>query len=91
MSANLYLHNICCAAGDRGKQLKSGSPVAGRAAAESREKTFFILEAARFWPHALRKQKAGLLIRSWRAWHQTAKNPPHRWSGSFSFFTELRR
>jgi hypothetical protein len=66
-------------------------PTSAEPQLEAGKKTFFILEAARFWPHALRKQKAGLLIRSWRAWHQTAKNPPHRWSGSFSFFTELQR
>jgi len=42
-------------------------PTSAEPQLEAGKKTFFILEAARFWPHALRKQKAGLLIRSWAA------------------------
>jgi hypothetical protein len=59
MSANPYLHNICCAAGDRGKQLKFGSPDVGRAAAGSREKDVFYPGSGTFLAACAAKIKSG--------------------------------
>jgi hypothetical protein len=59
MSADQYLHNICCAASDRGKQLKSGSPDVGRAAAGSREKDVFYPGSGTFLAARAAETKSG--------------------------------
>jgi len=59
VSSYPYLHNICCAAGDRKKQLKSGSPDVGRAAAGSREKDVFYPGSGTFLAARAAETKSG--------------------------------
>ena len=84
MIANLYLHNIYCAAGDREKQLKSGSPDVGRVAAGSREKDIFYPGSGTFLAARAAETKSGTADpKPARLVPDSKKPAPFYWSGSF--------